>query len=88
MGVGIGTPATSYGEQHVVGNFIIGAFGTPFGFYLLKLLFVLAVVFLLRRELNEKKSAEAEEKNYILLIITIFGLAPGVRDALRIIAGV
>jgi len=88
VGVGIGTPATTYGEQHVVGNFIIDAVGTPFGFYVLKLLFVLAVIFLLRRELNEKKPDEAEEKNYILLIITIFGLAPGIRDALRIIAGV
>ena len=88
VGVGIGTPATTYGEQHVVGNFVMDLLGGPLAFYFVKLAFVLAVIFLLRRELNEKKPGEAEEKNYILLIITIFGLAPGVRDALRIIAGV
>ena len=86
VGVGIGTPAARYGEQHVVGNLLIDALGSPLGFYLIKALFVLAVVLLLRRELGRKR--EAEERNYILLVITIFGLAPGVRDALRIVAGV
>ncbi len=88
VGVGVGTPAVRYWEQHVAGNFIIDFFGNPFAFYVVKVLFVLAVVFLLKRELSERKKGEAEERSYILLLVTIFGLAPGTRDALRIMAGV
>ncbi|MCX6767285.1 MAG: DUF63 family protein [Candidatus Micrarchaeota archaeon] len=88
VGVGIGTPAAAYGEQHVVGNLLIGAFGNPLAFYAVKVAFALAVVLFLRTQYSERKGGELEEKNYILLLITIFGLAPGARDALRIVAGV
>ncbi len=86
VGVGIGTPATSYFEQHVVGNAIFDFFGGPFAFYLIKLLFAALAVYLIRRELA--KPEEREEKIYILLLVTIFGLGPGLRDATRIAIGV
>ncbi len=73
----------NYGEQHVVGNFIIDALGGPPAFYVIKTLFAILVVEVLRRE-----KVDAQLKTYLLLLITIFGLAPGLRDALRIFLGV
>jgi uncharacterized membrane protein len=77
-----GTPASTYFEQHVVGGALIGSLG-PIAFLLLKIIFGAAVVWLLRRE-----KAGPEEKNYALILIAIFGLGPGLRDALRLVAGV
>lgn len=69
-----------YFEQHVVGNAIIAY--SPFLFYLVKVVFGLVVAWLLSRE------KESEETTFVALLIIIFGLAPGTRDALRILAGV
>lgn len=85
VGVGFGTPTASYFEQHVVGAAVM-QMGTPLAFFVLKFLFVLAVVEVLRRELREKN--EEGQKNFILLLIMILGLAPGLRDLLRIACGV
>ncbi|MFH1106622.1 MAG: DUF63 family protein, partial [Candidatus Micrarchaeota archaeon] len=79
----VGVNFAGYGEQHLVANTIFEAFGTPFAFYILKMLFVLAVIFIVRREVKDKG-----EHVYLLLLITIFGLAPGIRDAFRIFFGV
>lgn len=85
VGVGFGTPTASYFEQHVVSGAVM-QLGTPLAFFVLKALFVLAVVEILRRELREKR--EENQKNFILLLIIILGLAPGLRDLLRIACGV
>jgi len=85
VGVGIGTPSATYFEQHVVGGALIGAAG-PIAFYGLKVVFALAAVLVIRSELG--KTEDAEKRNYVLLLLTIFGLAPGLRDALRIMGGV
>jgi uncharacterized membrane protein len=58
--------------------------GGPLLFFLVKIAFVYLAVEVFRRE-TEKKS---ETRTYLLLLITIFGLAPGVRDALRITCSV
>ncbi len=79
----VGVQFLGYSEQHVVGNAIFSLFGGPWAFLLIKILFVLAVVELLRRE-----NIQENEKNYIMLLITILGLGPGLRDTLRIFAGV
>lgn len=74
---------TAYFEQHVVSGALGTVFGTMFAFYAVKVLFSsLAVWFV------ETSDDERDEKNYILLLLIIFGLAPGVRDALRLLAGV
>ncbi|MBI4406522.1 DUF63 family protein, partial [Candidatus Micrarchaeota archaeon] len=70
-----------YSEQHVVGNLIFDYFGGPFAFLVVKLLFALLVVYVLRRE-------KGNEVPFVSLLITLFGLAPGTRDALRLLAGV
>ncbi len=78
----IGVQFAGYGEQHVLGNFIFDVFGGPLAFLVVKILFALLVVYFLRRENTTGEVA------FVSLIITIFGLAPGTRDALRLLAGV
>ncbi len=88
----VGVQFGGYSEQHIVGNFIFSAFGGPLAFLVVELLFAVVVVYVLRREgeknSNVEKGAKVEEIAFISLIITIFGLAPGLRDALRLLAGV
>ena len=79
----VGVQFLGYSEQHIVGNAVFSLFGGPWAFLLVKIIFAFGVVELLRRE-----NANEEEKNFILLLITILGLAPGLRDALRILAGI
>ncbi|MFH0971890.1 MAG: DUF63 family protein [Candidatus Micrarchaeota archaeon] len=79
----IGVSFGGYSEQHVVANSIFSAFGSPFAFFLIKLIFALAIVFILRKEAESR-----DEHIYILALVTIFGLAPGIRDALRLLFAV
>lgn len=74
---------SAYFEQHVVSGAIGTVFGTMFAFYVVKVLFSTFAVWIV-----ETSEDNREEKNYILLLLIIFGLAPGVRDALRLLAGV
>ncbi len=83
----VGTTFAGYGEQHVVGNAVIGAFGGSWAFFALKILFAFAVVMVARREFGARDSDE-QQRNFVLLLIMIMGLAPGLRDLLRIAAGV
>ncbi|MEM3031247.1 MAG: DUF63 family protein [Candidatus Micrarchaeia archaeon] len=71
----------AYFEQHVLGRWIGDVFGTMFAFYAIKVAFATAACVVLDREKDEA------ERLYILLLLIIFGLAPGVRDALRLLAG-
>lgn len=77
----VGTGFAGYAEQHVLGNFLIGAAG-PWLFFLIKIVFALVAAEVLRKE------TAVNERNFVLLLITIFGLAPGIRDIFRIVAGV
>ncbi len=92
-----------YGEQHVISRGVGELFGTFFTFYLIKVLIASAVVYLLNSEkkssdhcdrksvtspqIENKKQFADEEKNFIVLLIIIIGLAPGVRDILRMTVG-
>ncbi|MFA4945983.1 MAG: DUF63 family protein [Candidatus Micrarchaeia archaeon] len=80
VGLSFAPAGTAYFEQHVVAGGVIGLL-TPFGFLLLKFGFALAVIELLKRE-------DPEEKAFVLGLVAIMGFAPGLRDALRILAGV
>ena len=73
----------TYFEQHVLSNALGVFFGSMFAFYVIKVLFSTLAVYLV-----ESSNDSREEKNYILLLLIIFGLAPGVRDLLRLLAGV
>jgi len=74
-----------YSEQHIVANALFGV-GTPVLFFIVKVLFASLAVELFARELKEP--GQEQQKVFLLLLVTIFGLAPGLRDALRILAGV
>ena len=72
----------SYFEQHVIPRMIGEAFDTYFLFYLVKI----AVAGLAAYVVKKEKIGE-QEKTYILLVFAIAGLAPGVRDVLRMVVG-
>ena len=73
-----------YFGQHVVERFFreLIVYGT--GIYLaVKVLFAIVASWVI-----EKESADEHEMNFIYLLIIVFGLAPGLRNVLRLIAGV
>lgn len=71
-----------YAEQHVVANFLGGMFGeSMLPFLIVKILLSIGIIYFLEREKNEN------ERNYIALLVIIFGLAPGVRNTLRLVCG-
>lgn len=78
----LGIKFAGYSEQHVVGNLILGTGGSEL-FLVVKILFAFLVVYVVENDV-----LDVNKKNYVYLLITIFGLAPGLRDILRIVAGV
>ncbi len=74
-----------YFEQHVLPSFLIGIFG-PAVMFALKFFVVGAVLYVLDKELKEKK--DLEKRKFIKLVILILGLAPGLRNFFRLIMGV
>ncbi len=75
----------SYWEQHVVTSFAINVFG-PAAIFFIKLPVVILALYLIDRELYKKK--DIEKRNIIKLAILVLGLAPGLRNLLRLIMGV
>ncbi|MEM3555508.1 MAG: DUF63 family protein [Candidatus Micrarchaeia archaeon] len=73
----------AYFEQHVLSAGLGAIFGTMLAFYVVKVLFSTLAVYIL-----ETSDEKREEKDYMFLLLIIFGLAPGVRDTLRLLAGV
>lgn len=78
---------TNYGEQHVVSRFIGEIFASTgygfFLFFLVKVALASAFAYLISTE----KDADDQQKTFLFLILIIIGLAPGVRDALRLLTG-
>jgi len=72
-----------YFEQHVVSSGLCNIFNTCTTFYVAKLAISVAAAYLL---VKEKDSSE-NERYFIALVILIMGLAPGLRDVLRVLAG-
>ena len=70
-----------YFEQHVFSAGIGGALGY-LGFFFLKSILGLGAGYLIMSEKGEE-----EDKNFVTLILIIMGLAPGIRDILRMIIG-
>jgi len=71
-----------YGEQHVLTTVIGTIFGTYLLYFVVKVLFSFFAAYVV-----EKEKATDEEKNYVLLLLVILGLAPGMRDLLRVVCG-
>jgi uncharacterized membrane protein len=77
-----------YGEQHVLsdalgqfGNLIFAPIGGFFLFYLVKVLFSTFAAQVV------EKDSKGEEREFILLLLIIFGLAPGMRNMLTLLMG-
>ncbi|MDT8357258.1 MAG: DUF63 family protein [Methanomicrobiaceae archaeon] len=79
---GIDLHPLSYVEQHVVGSTLIEATGTAFVMFPLKLAVIIPALWVL--ELYRKEGS-AELWNLILLAMITVGLAPGVRDMVRMV---
>jgi uncharacterized membrane protein len=71
-----------YGEQHVLPTFLIDVAG-PWIMFPLKLAVLIPVVYFLN-----KKCDDVEIRKFLLIAIIVLGLAPGLRDMLRLAAGV
>jgi len=72
----------SYFEQHVLSRAVGDLFGTYLTFYFLKVAIAAAAVYLANKE-----KIKEDEKIFLFLVIAIVGLAPGIRDVLRMVCG-
>ncbi len=83
--------ATSYGidlhpvryvEQHVVGSSLIEFTGTAFSMFLLKLVVIVPAIYILEMY---RKEGNPDLWHLIVLAMIVVGMAPGVRDMVRMI---
>jgi uncharacterized membrane protein len=77
---GIDLHSMSYVEQHVVGGALIEATGTAFSMFPLKLLVLIPGIYVL--ELYRKEGSEPLWYLIVLAMIMV-GMAPGIRDMMR-----
>jgi len=78
----------SYGEKHVVPNFLIGLSGTPAVMFPLKAIVIAIVIYVLSVELKPDLERNRLMQALIWIAILVLGLAPGTRDLLRLGLGV
>ena len=77
-----------YLEKHVLPRIAIDLTGTPLVMFALKLVIIVAAVYLLDRYLNEEFMEYPYLKNLIKFILIVLGAAPAVRNTLRLAMGV
>jgi uncharacterized membrane protein len=75
-------PALQYVEQHVLGSTLIGLTGTAFVMFPLKLLVLFPGVWIMEAY---KKEANVAFWHLVLLAMIVVGLAPGIRDMMRMV---
>ena len=68
----------NYGEQHVLANFLISAFGAE-SLFLLKLAVLLPLLYVIDREMKNR-----DERNFVKFAIFVLGFAPGTRNLLTV----
>ena len=81
----IGIDLFGYTGKHVLEGLIVKYTGTAAGMFPLKLGILLPVLYLLETQVTGE---ERELKNLILLALLVIGLAPAVRNTLRLLVGV
>ena len=74
-----------YIGKHVIENLIVKYTGSAVGMYLLKLGILIPVLYLMDTQFHEE---EKELKNMVLLALITIGLAPAVRNTLRMAFGI
>ena len=81
----IGIDKLGYTGKHVIEGIIVKYTGSAAGMFPLKLVILIPVLYLLDTQFDEK---DRELKNLVLLALIVIGLAPAVRNTLRMILGV
>ncbi len=81
----IGIDKLGYSGKHVIEGIIVKYVGSAAGMYPLKFVILIPVLYLLDTQFDEK---ERELKNLVLLALLVIGLAPAVRNTLRMMFGV
>ena len=81
----IGIDKLGYSGKHVIEGVIVKYTGSAAGMFPLKLVILIPVLYLLETQFDEE---ESELKNLVLLTLLVIGLAPAVRNTLRMILGV
>ncbi len=81
----IGIDILGYMGKHVIEGLLVTYTGTAAGLFLLKLGLLVPLLYLLKTQFTEE---EKELKNLVLLALIVIGLAPAVRNTLRMILGV
>ena len=81
----IGIDLLDYTGKHVIENLIVKYTGSAVGMYLLKLGILIPVLYLMDTQFHEE---EKELKNMVLLALITIGLAPAVRNTLRMAFGI
>ena len=81
----IGIDILGYSGKHVIEGIIVKYTGSAAGMYPLKLVILIPVLYLLETQFDDR---ERELKNLVLLALIVIGLAPAVRNTLRMILGV
>lgn len=71
-----------YLEQHPLPRLLIG-FSNPAAMFLLKIAVLIPVLYII-----DRYSEEGDFKNFLKIVILILGLAPGLRDMIRLMVGV
>lgn len=74
------------GEQHVLPRLLFGAFGN-ISFFFVKIPLVLMVLYWLHKEYAHGKDPDTHLLGFILLFVTILGLATGTRDLITVMVG-
>ncbi|MCW3129797.1 MAG: DUF63 family protein [Methanophagales archaeon] len=82
----IGIDLLGYSGKHVIEGIIVKYTGSAAGMYLLKLGILIPVLYILGTHFE--KEEESELKNIVLLALIVIGLAPAVRNTLRMVFGV
>jgi uncharacterized membrane protein len=81
----IGIDLLGYSGKHVIERIIVMYTGSAAGMFPLKLVILIPVLYLLETQFDEK---DRELKNLVLLTLLVIGLAPAVRNTLRMMFGV
>jgi uncharacterized membrane protein len=80
--IGIDIHPVPYVEQHVVGSALIDATGTAFAMFPLKLAVVVPAIYILEMY---RKEGNSELWHLIVLAMIMVGMAPGIRDMVRMV---
>ncbi len=75
-----------YFEQHVIPNLFIWLFGgSTWGFYALKLLVLIPIIYFLDANKGRKSARQEELINWVKIVFIVYGIATGMRGLLRLI---